>query len=157
MDDASATLLLVASTVAVFVASGVVPLVNAELSVIALGSVAPRPLLPMLLVVATLSHMAGKSLVYLAGRGAERCPIPALRRRAAAARGQVDPRTKFGTIVIFISAAAGVPPFYLVTVASGVLRYPLLHFFLVGFVGRLLRFGALLLLPDLADALGLLP
>jgi membrane protein YqaA with SNARE-associated domain len=157
MGDTSTTLLLVGSTAAVFVASGVFPLVNAELSVVTLGSVAPRPLLPVLLVVATLSHMVGKALVYLAGRGAERCPIPALRRRVAAARGQVDARTKLGTALIFVSAAAGVPPFYLVTVASGVLRYRFSHFFLVGFAGRLLRFAALLLLPNLADALGLLP
>lgn len=153
--DPTSTFLTFASTVAVFVASAIFPFVNAEVAIVALGTMAPRPLLPLLLVVATLSHMAGKAVTYLAGRGAERLPFPALQRRVAAVRAKLDTRaTAVGAPLIFLSAVVGLPPFYLVTVASGVVRYPFLAFFLVGLVGRLLRFGALLYLPQLARTLG---
>jgi membrane protein YqaA with SNARE-associated domain len=154
LGDPSTAVLALASVVALFVASGVLPFVNAELSLLALGSVAPRPLLLVLLVVATLSHMAGKSLTYFAGRSAEHLPIAALQRRVATTRGKLDGRTNLGATLIFVSATTGFPPFYLVTVASGVLRYNFLHYFVLGFGGRLLRFGALLLLPQLAGVLG---
>jgi membrane protein YqaA with SNARE-associated domain len=153
--DPATALLSVLSTIALFVTSGVVPFVNAELAVIALGAMAPPPLLPVLLVVATLAHMAGKSLTYLAGRGTERVPWPWLQRRVAAARERLGDRTRtLGAPLIFVSAVAGLPPVYLVTVASGVVGYRFAGFFLLGFVGRLLRFGALLLLPELARTFG---
>ena len=151
--DYSSTLLAIASTVAIFLVSGIVPLVSAEVSIVVLGSVAPPPLLPVLLVVATLSHMAGKSLMYLVGRGAERWKYAPLQRQVAAARAKLEHRSALGGTIIFVSAAIGLPPFYLVTVTSGLVRYNFVHFFVLGFAGRLLRFGALLALPPLARAL----
>jgi membrane protein YqaA with SNARE-associated domain len=44
----------------------------------------------------------------------------------------------------------GVPPLYAVAVAAGTLRLGLPTFVALGFLGRLLRFAAILLLPRLA-------
>lgn len=147
------TLLTFASTVAVGVASGIVPLVNAELYVVFLGTVAPRPLLPALVVVATLSHMVGKSVMYLAGRSLDRLPNSAFTRRVAAARAKLEHRPALGGALVFTSALTGLPPFYAVAVGSGVVRFPFAGFFALGAAGRLLRFGALVFLPELARTL----
>jgi membrane protein YqaA with SNARE-associated domain len=151
--DYSSTLVAIASTIGLFLLSGVVPIVNAEVSVILLGSVAPPPLLPVLLVVATFSHMVGKSLTYLAGRWAERWPYAPLQRQVAAARAKIERRTTLGGTIIFVSAAIGLPPFYVVSVGSGIVRFNFLHYFAFGFAGRLVRFAALLWIPQLARAL----
>ena len=153
--DLRTAALTIASIVAIFVASGILPFVNAELSVLALGAMAPPPLLPALLAVATVAHMIGKSLTYLAGRGTERLPWPWLHRRVDAARAKLGDRTRtLGAPLIFFSALVGLPPFYLVTVASGVVGYHFAGYFLLGLVGRLLRFGALVYLPHWARTLG---
>jgi membrane protein YqaA with SNARE-associated domain len=135
------------------IASGIVPFVNAEVYVVALGSMAPRPLLPLLLVIATLSHMLGKALLYWAGHAAERLPEGRFTRRLAAARAKFDERTTLGGALVFVSAAVGLPPFYVLTVACGVLGYSFRWFFVLGFAGRLLRFGALILMPELSRQL----
>lgn len=147
------TLLTFASTVAIGVASGIVPLVNAELYIVLLGTAAPRSLLPALLVVATLSHMVGKSVMYLAGRSLDRLPPSAFTQRVAAARATLAHRPALGGALVFTSALTGLPPFYAVAVGSGVVRYSFASFFVLGAAGRLLRFGALVFLPELARTL----
>ena len=148
-----AMLLTFASTVAIGVASGILPLVNAELYVLFLGAVAPRPMLPALLVVATLSHMVGKSVTYLAGRCLDRLPACAFTRRVAAARAGLERRRAVGGALVFASALTGLPPFYAVAVGSGVVGLNFGTFFVAGCAGRLLRFGGLLLVPGVARAL----
>jgi membrane protein YqaA with SNARE-associated domain len=147
------TFLTIVSTIVVSIASGLLPFVNAELFVVFLGTVARGPMLPLLLVLATLGHMIGKALLYLAGRGVDRLPAGAFRRRIEAARTRASAHGAVEGTVVLASAAIGFPPFYLVTVAAGVMGFRFLHFFLLGFAGRLLRFGALLFLPPLARAL----
>jgi len=56
--------------------------------------------------------------------------------------------------VVFASAATGLPPFYVVSVAAGSLRWSLARFLLVGGTGRLLRFAAVVAVPRL---LGVVP
>ena len=138
-----------ASTVAICFASAIIPLVNMELYVIFLGSVAPPPLLPVLLITGTFSHMLGKSVMYAAGRAFDKLPPGALQRRVAAAREKVHDRPNLGAAVILTSAIVGLPPFYAMTVLCGAMRYNFLWFFAAGFLGRLLRFGALIFLPQL--------
>jgi membrane protein YqaA with SNARE-associated domain len=143
----------IGTTIVACFASGFLPFVTVELYVVALGSLAPRPLLPVLLVLAALCHMLGKAVVYFAGRGLERLPPGRFRARIAAAQARLDRRAKVGDALVFVSAAAGLPPFYVVTAACGVIGYDFRRFFLLGFVGRLLRFATLLYLPHLARTL----
>ena len=146
-------LLAVLSTAVVGLASGIVPIVNAELYVLFLGAAAPRPLLPVLLVVVTLAHMGGKSVAYWAGRNFERLPGGRLRRWIAAGRSRFGERRTLGGALLFTSALTGLPPFYALAVGAGVVRYSYPAFLAVGTAGRLLRFGALLFAPAVARVL----
>ena len=148
--DHSTMLLTFVSTVIICFASALIPVINIEVYVIFLGSVAPRPLLPALLITATLSHMAGKSLMYLAARGFERLPAGRLKDRVAAAKMKLEQRQSLGSAVVLVSAVTGIPPFYLTSVAAGALRFNFTSFFVMGFLGRLLRFAALIALPQVA-------
>lgn len=148
--DYSSPLLTFGSTIVVCFLSAIVPMVNAELFVVFLGSVATPALLPALVVTATLAHMAGKSVMYVAGASADRLPDGRFKRRIMAAHDTVQRRPNLGLVVVFLSALVGVPPFYVVSVVSGVLRFAFGVFFLAGLAGRLLRFTALIYLPYLA-------
>ncbi len=141
-----------AVTLAACFAGAIVPVVNAELYVLSLGAVAPPALLPPLVLAATLAHMAGKAVLYCAGRAADRLPPGRLARRVAAARARLEGRARLGGALVFASAAVGVPPFYAVAVVSGALRYDFRRFVVLGFAGRLLRFAALIALPAAARA-----
>ena len=54
---------------------------------------------------------------------------------------------------MFASAAAGFPPFFMVTVAAGAARMNLAAFVVLGFLGRLVRFAVIVALPHLAKDL----
>jgi membrane protein YqaA with SNARE-associated domain len=52
--------------------------------------------------------------------------------------------------LVFISSALGIPPFYVITILAGAVRLRFGRFIAVGACGRVLRFGALILVPQLA-------
>jgi hypothetical protein len=52
-------------------------------------------------------------------------------------------------LTVFLSAAAGLPPFYVVTVAWGVARLRLTDFLIAGTIGRAARFTVIMLPPNL--------
>ncbi|MEX2178001.1 MAG: VTT domain-containing protein [Gemmatimonadaceae bacterium] len=149
-DGPNSTLFMFLSTIAISFTSALIPVVNIEVYVVFLGIVAPRSLLPLLLVTATMSHMLGKSLMYLAGRSFDKLPYGKLKERVAAAKAKIGDRAALGAVVVFASALTGIPPFYLTTIAAGVWRFNFWYFFWVGFAGRLLRLGALIFIPQLA-------
>lgn len=128
--------------------SGFLPFVNVEAYL--LGAAALFPESPLLLVVvpATVGQMAAKSLLYLGGRGLVGLPrrycdrALAVGSRLAAGEGR-------SAGVVFSSALAGLPPFYLVSVAAGALRVSPRVFLLTGTAGRFLRFAAVFAGPRL--------
>lgn len=111
--------------------------------------------------VAAVGQLAGKTLFYLAGRGALSLPrrirVPAAstaespRRARVAARmsrwqGRLQKRPWLAAGLVGTSASVGLPPFALVSVAAGSLRIPLPVFVLAGLAGRWVRFVAVLAL-----------
>lgn len=133
------------------VGSGVVPVVSIEAYLLAVAAMAPPETLVAALFVTTVGHMVAKCLLYLTGSGAVKLPL--LGRRTAGLhelRNRLERRPPAGTTaVVFASATTGFPPFYLVSLAAGSIRWPLGRFLLVGGCGRLLRFAAVVLLPRL--------
>jgi membrane protein YqaA with SNARE-associated domain len=132
------------------VLSAVLPWFNAEIIVLALPAVAPsRSALVALVLVATAGQMAGKCLVYWAGRrGVRRC-TPRMSAGVERWRDQID-RLRSGPIgLIFLSSAVGIPPFFVITAVAGALRISFPRFLLAGTAGRLLRFGTLVFVPQL--------
>ena len=125
-----------------------VPFVNTELVILSAAAMAPPGLTIPLILIAALTQMLAKSVLYLAGSGLLHLPEGRATRRLheALAKAQHWPNT--GTLFLFSSVSLGLPPFYLVSVAAGAIRLPFARFFVLGLAGRLLRFSLVVLLPQ---------
>jgi membrane protein YqaA with SNARE-associated domain len=125
------------------VGSGIVPLFSVEAYLVAVAVLAPADALTAALLLTTVGHMVAKYFLYLAGSGA--VSLPFLLSRASGIqdlRARLSRRPAGPAAVVLASATTGLPPFYLVSVAAGSLRWPVGLFLLCGGAGRLLRFAA---------------
>ena len=57
-------------------------------------------------------------------------------------------------LLVLVSSAIGVPPFFLVTLAAGAVGVNFRRFVIAGTIGRLMRFGSLALLPHAIARIG---
>jgi membrane protein YqaA with SNARE-associated domain len=90
--------------------------------------------------------MAAKTALFLSGRGLVALPSRhGERARALAARFSGVGRS--APAVVFTSALTGLPPFYVTSLAAGLVGFRTAPFVLAGFCGRFLRFAAVLALP----------
>jgi membrane protein YqaA with SNARE-associated domain len=126
---------------------GLVPFINTELIVLGAAAAAPTRLLVPLILIATTTQMVAKTVLYLGGRGLMR--LPNRHRRFDTALRTAKRLEKGGSAFLFVSAATGFPPFYMMSIASGAIRLPFTRFFVLGFIGRLVRFGAVVGAPQL--------
>jgi membrane protein YqaA with SNARE-associated domain len=64
-------------------------------------------------------------------------------------------RRRNGAIGWFVltSAATGLPPFYMVSVASGLIGVSFVQFALLGTIGRFVRFSLVVMFPQAVKAL----
>jgi membrane protein YqaA with SNARE-associated domain len=136
--------------------SGVVPLVNAELPVVAAaGAAATGAWLPSVAVVAVVSaagQMTSKTVTFGVARWAPaRLPRKAQAVIAEASARASDAPTAVWTSIL-ASAATGVPPFYGTAIAAGALGVRAVTSVAFGFLGRLARFGVLALGAGAAGA-----
>lgn len=129
-----------------------VPLVNTELIVLTAAAAAPRSLLVPIILIAAATQIAAKCLLYHAGSGLLRLPRNRYTARVHDALAGAHQLRKAGSLTLFVSASTGFPPFYLTSIAAGAVRTPFAHFVSIGFIGRLLRFTALVLLPQAVKA-----
>jgi membrane protein YqaA with SNARE-associated domain len=134
-------------------ASGALPWINAELTLLGAAAIVPPAGLPALLGACAAGQVLGKCGVYAIARWApHRLPSRATR--------MIDRIERFrdrGPLIggaVFTGALATIPPFYLVTLACGVLRVPLALFAAAGFAGTAARYGLIL---KAAASLGLSP
>jgi membrane protein YqaA with SNARE-associated domain len=144
------------TTFAVCLLSSVVPVVNAEIYLLAASAIAPPRLVPALIIGAALAQMVGKSLLYYGGRGALRLPSVRLRRMVESVQQRYQTGTAapaLGGTVVLASAGVGLPPFYVVSIACGIFRVPYPHFLLLGLVGMLARFTVVVLAPQVAKVI----
>lgn len=144
--------LLCALTVVLSVLAGMMPCSPFEPMLVAVAAVARPSLLIPLAVLATVSQMAAKTLLYLASRKAERSLSVRKRALFERVRARLAGRRWLQIVTILVSGVFGLPPFYIVTVACGALRLPLRDYVVVGTFGRAIRFTAIMLLPQLIAA-----
>ncbi|HKV98965.1 MAG TPA: VTT domain-containing protein [Vicinamibacterales bacterium] len=136
------------------VLSAIVPWVNAEVIVLAFVALAHSPAQAALVViVATAGQMAGKCVVFWAGRRGERRYARAS-ELAARWRDRLTARPWSAVLLVLVSSAIGVPPFFLVTLAAGAVGVNFRRFVIAGTIGRLMRFGSLALLPHAIARIG---
>jgi membrane protein YqaA with SNARE-associated domain len=134
------------------VASGFIPVLNAEVFLVAAAALAPRELLPVIPVLAAAGQMVAKSGMYLGGRGVVRLPSEKRKADLDALRARVA-RWRSKDLLVLVSASVGLPPFFAVAILAGTLRFPFARFLLAGFVGRVVRFGAVVAVPALGRRL----
>jgi len=121
---------------------GVFPWINSEVVILGAALLVPPTALPVLVIGCALGQMSSKAGVYAITRWAPHV-LPdrarALLDRAERYRGRQ------GVLVgaVFLGSAVSLPPFYLVTLASGLLRVPFALFCLVGLFGTATRYAVL--------------
>jgi membrane protein YqaA with SNARE-associated domain len=100
---------------------------------------------------AALGQMAGKVIWYYLGANAlswgwvrRKVEKPQAQARLALWRTRTQERPVVAGLLVFVSAASGFPPFAIVAVLVGQLRMNVLVFFVLGLLGRWLRFTAVL-------------
>ena len=129
-------------------AGGIVPVINAELIVLAAAAAAPPEALLPIIVLASTGQMLGKTALFYAGRGAIHLPVGSP-RLAAGLAGWTERWSSAGGAVVFASAAAGLPPFYALSMACGASGMGIRVFLTAGFAGRFVRFGVIAFAPHL--------
>jgi membrane protein YqaA with SNARE-associated domain len=148
IDSIEASVGIYLATLIISVLSGLVPVVNGELYLIAAIVVADDPVVALVLaVIVALGQMIAKIGLYYAARGATelgrstRLGAKLERAQLLVERWQGKPLT-----LLFVSAVTGLPPFYLVSLLAGLLRIRFGTFLLLGIIGRVIRFVALALI-----------
>jgi membrane protein YqaA with SNARE-associated domain len=131
------------------VASGFIPVVNAELFLVGVASIAPRESLPAIAVLAAAGQMVAKCGMYLGGRGVVSLPKGKRKEDLERWHERVE-RWRSKDLLVLVSAAVGLPPFFVTSILAGTLRLPFVRFLVAGFLGRLLRFGAVVAVPAVA-------
>lgn len=134
---------------AIGVLTGLAPVGTAEATALAAGALPSWPLRATTVGVFTLGHVAGKMLWFWVGTCESRVTWPRLRRGLARARALASAHPTAGAGVMFTSAVASVPPFQIMAMAAGLVGTHWIRFFLVAYLGRVIRFGAIASVPDL--------
>ena len=129
--------------------SGIVPLFNVEVYLLSLATLSPGSGALAVALSASLGQMTAKSLLYLGGRGLVKLPFRDAQARIGAIAERLARAEGRATTLVLASALTGLPPFYGVSVAAGVLRLPFHRFFAAGCCGRFLRFALVFALPAL--------
>ncbi len=151
-DSISAALGIYAASLVIGFVSGLVPIVNGELYLIAVvlltGSV-PGAIALGVLVAA--GQMIAKIGLYQAMRGAATAGKRSrLGDKIEKARARIERWRSKPLTVTFVSAVTGLPPFYLVALVAGMLEVRFTTFVTLGFLGRSLRFVTIALIAVLA-------
>jgi membrane protein YqaA with SNARE-associated domain len=141
------------TTFGVAVASALIPVINIELYLLGAAALAPAAMAVPLVLAATIGQMVGKVVMYFAATGAVKLPGKRLQAALEGMNATLRNRPRSGGALVFASAAAGFPPFFMVTVAAGAARMNLAMFVILGFLGRLIRFAVIVALPHLAKDL----
>lgn len=141
------------TTLGVAVVSAIIPVLNIELYLIGAAALAPRQMAVPLVLAATAGQMAGKVVMYFAATGAVKLPGKRLQAALEGMNTALRNHPRSGGALVFASAAASVPPFFVMAVAAGAARMNLVSFVVFGTLGRLVRFSFCVALPHLAKDL----
>ncbi len=130
------------------IVSALVPWVNGEVILLSLTALARCPAERAFLVLsASAGQMAGKCVLYWAGKGVIPLRSGRISKAMSAWKDKFEKSPKKMLSLVFVSSALGIPPFFVVTILAGAFRVRFAPFFTVGACGRLVRFGAVAFVP----------
>jgi membrane protein YqaA with SNARE-associated domain len=140
---------LYGGTYVICLISGFIPLVNAELFLIWISlTISKAEYIPILLL-ATSGQMTAKALMFLSGRGVISLSKKRYEKKILKIEAKMKKWETKIDIFIFLSAFLGFPPFYIVSVLSGMTNVNFIRFCIAGLLGRALRFGLVMYVPHL--------
>ena len=121
---------------------GVFPWINAELVVVGTALLLPPAGLPALVLGCATGQMAAKAGVYGLSRVAPD-RLPERLRRLLSRTEHLRGSGRAMALTVLASALVSLPPFYLVTIASGVMRLPFALYAFLGLLGTTTRYAFL--------------
>lgn len=131
--------------------SALVPLVNIEAYLGVRGSVGSLHSIWLLGLAAALGQMTGKLVWYYLGANSlswawvrRKMDKPKAQERLALWQTRTATRPVLAGALVLASAFSGFPPFAILSVLAGQLRMNVAMFFVLGLVGRWLRFAGVL-------------
>ena len=137
------------ATFIICLVSGILPLVQAEAYLISISAISSKSVALPIILISTFAQMLAKTIMYLAGRGFLNLPIGKYEKKIDKVREKFTKWENKTDLFIFISAFTGFPPFFTVSILSGILKLNLKRFFIFGFFGRFVRFSIVVLFPQL--------
>ncbi len=141
------------TTYIVGVISGLIPVVNLEVYLVWVAALTPSSQALPITALATVGQMTAKTLMYLAGAGVLKISVRKPGKKLQAVQMKMAQWQHRLGLFLFSSASLGVPPFYVVSIASGICRVPLAVFVIWGLLGRFLRFAVTVFFPHLLKGL----
>lgn len=130
--------------------SGFVPVVSAELFLIAVSATSSWDTMAAVTLAAAAGQMLSKLLTYFAGAGVVKLPLRRFQKGVEKYRKSVEEKWKrTPDMLIFASSFIGLPPLYVISILAGTLGVGWVRFTVIGFIGRLLRFAIVLAFPQL--------
>lgn len=133
------------------IVSALLPWMNGEVLLLSCTAPARSPLdLAVMVLLASAGQMTGKCGLYWAGRGAVKLQSRQIKAVVDKWQDRFRRSQDRSMTLVFVSSALGIPPFYVVTILAGAFRLKFVQFISVGTCGRLVRFGLLVSIPQLA-------
>lgn len=133
--------------------SGVLPILHVEAFLVTVSALSSQKIVIPLIIVASTVSILAKSLVYLTARGVLNLPLKKYEEKLEPVRRRIE-RWRAGTMVLLlISACTGMPPFYLMTILSGTMKYNFIKYFLCGVFGLAVRYALVIEFPQLLKRL----
>src|ERR1051325_8283092 len=106
--------------------------------------------LPLMIAIAAVGHQIAKTITYYAGAGVFELPRGKMRDRIEAAKARIDRWNKRPRLIMFVSAATGLPPLWaLGFVAQPLMKMDILTFTAITASGRILRYSTLVAVTTL--------
>ena len=138
---------LYVGTVLIGFVSGLIPLINMEVFLLIISPTVSKSTWVPVSILSAVSQMLAKSLVFFAGRGIINLSVNKHRKKIKAVHRKFLAWKKRTDILIFVSAFIGIPPLYIVSFVAGTVKLNFASFFIIGLIGRILRFGLILYFP----------
>jgi membrane protein YqaA with SNARE-associated domain len=127
------------------------PIVSIELFLVAATAwQLDARVLVVLIGIAAIGHQIAKTITYYAGAGAFELPRGKVRARIEAARERIDRWNRRPRFIMFVAAATGLPPLYVLGfIARPLMNMQITTFTAISLSGRIGRYAALVAFTSL--------